>query len=77
MTEYKKHSFEPWSEDRSGLGGLMRASLQPGDSHSQCRRCKVTVIHKRVGGLKFWVAEAGVGKWVSKRPPCVPLSDEA
>ncbi len=70
-TTFQKHHFAPWSEDRSGLGGLMRVVLrQEGDAHSHCTRCGVTVVQLRVGGLKFWVAKDNVGKWTSKRPPC-------
>lgn len=75
---YKTHHFAPWSEDKKGLGGLMRIVLkQEGDAHSHCTRCGVTVVNLRVGGMKFWVVKDNVGKWVSKRPPCVVEDPDA
>lgn len=71
VKSFSKHHFNEWSEDKSGLGGLMRAVLtQPGDAHTTCKRCGVRAVNLRVGGTKFWVSKNGVGKWVSKRPPC-------
>lgn len=63
-----KHHFAPWSEDRSNLGGIAKLMVLEGEGHSSCTRCKVFVVFKKVGGVKFWVD----GKLTSKRPPCEP-----
>lgn len=64
---YRKHHYKAWSEDRSTLGGFAKLLVAEGEGHSECSRCGVFVVLKKVGGLKFWVN----GALTSKRPPCV------
>ena len=64
-----KHHFAPWSYSTSNLGGFAKQAIQPGDAHSHCTRCQVTVRYvKGKLTMQFWVD----GKWTSKRPPCTP-----
>lgn len=68
-----KHHYAPWSEDRSNLGGLAKLFVKEGEAHSECTRCKVWVVMKVPGGIKFFVG----GKLTSKRPPCEPKAATA
>ncbi len=53
---YEKHHFGDWKGAESPV------------ATNQCTRCQVPVQMARVGGIKFLVD----GKYVSKRPPCLP-----
>jgi hypothetical protein len=66
-----KHHYAQWSEDRSKASGIVRMALQPGYVHARCTRCGEPVIMTSGGTIKFWVRKDGVGKWTSRRPPCI------
>lgn len=66
-TTFKKHHFDEWKTDFSGLGGLAKVTLMHATAYSNCTRCKVQTMMGKTGGVKFWTN----GRWTSKRPPCV------
>lgn len=65
-----KHHFAPWTSERPTTG-FAKLAIQPGDMHTHCVHCGVTVrmpLGKATN--QYWVH----GKWTSKRPPCEPPS---
>jgi hypothetical protein len=63
----RKHTYADWITDRTGMAGLLKLAVQPGEYHSHCIHCKVTVKIKTVGGVVFWVG----GEWTRTRPVCL------